>query len=164
MMRAMVQRWLWLFVCIPPLLVGCGHSNEQGTPAPAHREKPIPKEVLDGSVFHQYFPAKPEGPFTLSYEPDQKGLATALLKKNGKDVAKLIVRDTLLHPEETKPYQDTKKVLGGYPMIITPEKGVALLLGGRFQVEVRPINDSFTEEECKEWLKLFDLETLSRLA
>jgi hypothetical protein len=148
-------------------VVACAGGNPADTRwASAQQEsrnKPaVSKEALPGKEFNKFFP-KAEAPWDLTYKQEKQGTAIASLKKDGKEVATLTIFDTLSNPEAVKDYKETTQALAGYPLVAKGSKGTAILVAGRFQVQVRSTDNSFGEAERKEWLKKFDLDGLARL-
>jgi len=161
-------RCLAVFAALAPPLVlaGCGgqQTSRWDEAQRQSQNKPaVAKEAVEGGAFNKFFP-KAESPFDLVYKQEKKGTAIASLKKDGKEVATLTIFDTLSNPEAVKDYKETTQALAGYPVVAKGSKGTALLVAGRFQVQVRSTDDSFTEADRKEWLKKFDLDGLAKLA
>ncbi len=149
----------------PLVLTGCGQQTSRWDEAQqqSKNKAAVAKEAVDGSAFNKFFPEVAR-PFDLVYKQEKQGTAIASLKKDGKEVATLTIFDTLSNPEAVKDYKETTQALAGYPLVAKGSKGTALLVAGRFQVQVRSTDDSFTETDRKEWLKKFDLDGLAKLA
>jgi hypothetical protein len=127
------------------------------------RGKPaVAKESQAGSAFNRFFP-KVEAPFDLVYKQEKTGFVEASLKQDGKEVAVLTISDTTNNPEAAEKFKDSSENLGEYPLAPVGSRGTGLLVAGRYQVQVRSMDESFTEEDRREWLEKFDLTGLSQL-
>ena len=164
-----VNRHLALALLLLPLvllLAACGGNPAESRWASAQQEsrnKPaVSKEALPGSAFNKFFP-KAEAPWDLTYKQEKQGTAIASLKKDGKEVATLTVFDTVSEPEVAKEYKESTEALAGYPFVAKGAKGSAVLVANRFQVQVRSMDNSFGEDDRKEWIKKFDLDGISKL-
>ena len=148
------------------LVVACGgYPNETrwATAQQESRNKPaVSKEALPGSAFNKFFP-KAESPWDLTYKQEKQGTAIASLKKDGKEVAMLTVFDTVSEPDVAKQYKDSTQALAGCPLLAKGSKATAVLVANRFQVQVRSMDNSFGEDDRKEWLKKFDLDGIAKL-
>jgi hypothetical protein len=152
---------------LPPLAlaVACGGGNPADTrwASAQHETKPaVAKEALPGSAFNKFFP-KAEAPWDLTYKQEKQGTAIASLKKDGKEVAMLTVFDTVSEPDLAKEYKEATQALAGFPLVAKGAKGTAVLVANRFQVQVRSSDNSFTEDDRKEWIKKFDLDGIANL-
>ena len=127
------------------------------------RGKPaVSKESQAGSAFNRFFP-KVEAPFDLVYKQEKTGFVEASLKRDGKEVALLTISDTTNNPEAAEKYRESQEKLGEYPLAPVGSKGTGLLVADRYQVQVRSMDESFTEANRREWLEKFDLTGLSQL-
>ncbi len=122
----------------------------------------VSKEALDGKAFNKFFP-KVQAPWDLVYEQDKKGTAIANVKKDGKELAKLSVTDTISTPEAAEKYKTATEKRGGFPYLKTGSHEVGLLVDDRFQVKVKSMDDAFTLKDCDDWLEKFDLNGISKL-
>ena len=161
------SRRLVVLLFLPPLAlaVACGGGNPGDTrwASAQHDTKPaVAKEALPGSAFNKFFP-KAAAPWDLTYKQEKQGTAIASLKKDGKEVATLTVFDTISEPGVVKDYKEATQALAGCPLVAKGSKGTAVLVANRFQVQVRSMDDSFGEDDRKEWLKKFDLDGIAKL-
>jgi hypothetical protein len=168
-MHPVARRLLVGVLFLPPLaiVIACGGNPADTRWASAQKEsrnKPaVAKEALPGSAFNKFFP-KAESPWDLTYKQEKQGTAIASLKKDGKEVATLTVFDTVSEPDVAKEYKESTQALAGCPLVAKGDKGTAILVANRFQVQVRSApNSSFTEDDRKEWLKKFDLDGIANL-
>ena len=123
----------------------------------------VAKEATAGSEFNKFFP-KPEGDFDIVYTQEKAGFAQSKLVSKGKDVATLSIFDTVSNPESAAKYKDSQETIQEYPIIEVGENGTALLVGDRYQIQVRSTDANFSKSDREEWLKKFDLANLASLA
>ena len=148
------------------LVAGCGPTGGETrfSAALTHKGPAVAKEAVAGGKLNRFFP-KTEGEWDLVYTQEKHGMAQADLKKGGKAVAQLAIFDTVSNPEVAEEYQDAKDKLDGkYPLLAKGKLGTGILVGERFQVQVRTLPGSnFAEADRKEWLQKFDLAGLATL-
>jgi hypothetical protein len=129
----------------------------------ASRGKPaVANASQSGAAFNRFFP-KVEAPFDLVYKQEKSGFVEASLKRDGKEVALLTISDTTNNPVAAEKYEESLEKLGEYPLATVGSQGTGLLVANRYQVQVRSMDESFTEEDRREWLEQFDLTELSQL-
>jgi hypothetical protein len=126
-------------------------------------QKAVVREAVAGGEFNKMFP-KADGDFNLVYTQEKPGFAQAMLKKGGNEVATLSIFDTVSNPEAAADYKGAPDKLQTYPLMDKGENGTAVLVGDRFQVEVRSKDANFAKADRQEWLGKFDLANLERLA
>jgi hypothetical protein len=127
------------------------------------RGKPVvSKESQAGAAFNRYFP-KVTAPFDLVYKQEKTGFVEASLKRDGKEVALLTISDTTNNPGAAEKYKESSEKLGENPLAPVGSQGTGLLVADRYQVQVRSMDESFAEEDRREWLEKFDLTGLSQL-
>ncbi|VEP11993.1 conserved exported hypothetical protein [Hyella patelloides LEGE 07179] len=122
----------------------------------------VVQESEPGGNFNRYFPSASDG-YERVYTQEKKGFAEAKLKKDGEEVAVMAISDTLNNSAAKTKFQSSQETIAGYPAVKQGSKSNALLVGDRFQVKVSSRNDSFTENDRKDWLSKFDLQGLSGL-
>jgi hypothetical protein len=122
----------------------------------------VSKEALPGSSFNVMFPKK-GGDFDVVYTQEKTGFAQAKLVKKGQDVATLSIFDTVSNPEAADKYKESQETFEGYPIIEIGNMGTGLLVGGRYQVQIRSIDANFSKFDREDWLKKFDLANLAKL-
>jgi len=161
------QRWI---VVLLPLaaLAGAGCYREptrwDEVQQQTRRNAPaVAKDAVPGSEFNRMFP-KPEGDFDVVYTQEKAGFAEADLKKEGNVVATLAVSDTVSTPGAAQKYKDATARLKDYPMVDIGDNGTGVLVGDRFQVQLRSKDANFSKAEREEWLSKFDLANLASLA
>jgi hypothetical protein len=121
------------------------------------------REAVSGGVFNKFFP-KAEGDYDVVFTQKKIGYAEARLEKKGDAIATLSVFDTLSNPEAANKYSQATESLGRYPLVAIGKQGTAVLVADRFQVQVRSRPDSgMGADDRKEWLKKFDLKSISNL-
>ena len=122
----------------------------------------VAKEALPGANFNKFFP-KPEGDFDVVFTQEKAGFAQAKLVKKGQDVATLSIFDTVSNPEAAEKYKDTQETFEDYPIIEIGNNGTGLLVGDRYQVQIRSADANFSKFDREDWLKKFDLANLAKL-
>ena len=147
------------------LAAGCGPGGDTRFQAAQTQKGPaVAKEAVPGDKLNKFFP-KAEGEWDLVYTQEKQGMSQAELKKGGKAVALLAIFDTVTDSKVADEYQDAKEKLDDkYPIIGKGKLGTAVLVGDRYQVQVRTLPGAdFEEAERKEWLHKFDLAGLATL-
>jgi len=122
----------------------------------------VSREAVPGSAFNKLFP-KPSGDFDVVYSQEKAGFAQASLVKKGEDVATLSIFDTVSNPEAAEKYKDTTETFEGCPIIEIGNNGTGLLVGNRYQVQIRSKDANFSKFDREDWLKKFDLANLAKL-
>ena len=122
----------------------------------------VAKNATQGSKFNKLFPAASDG-YQRVFTQEKKGFAEAVLKKDGKEVAKMSVNDTTSNPSAAKKFDKSTKKISGYPAVEVGKKQTAVLVDGRYQVKISSRDDSFTASDREAWLKKFNLSGLARL-
>ena len=122
----------------------------------------VAKEAVPGSEFNKLFP-RPEGDYDVVYTQEKPGFAQAKLVKKGQDVATLSIFDTVSNPEAAAKYKDTTETFEGYPIAEIGNNGTGLLVGDRYQVQIRSADANFSKFDREDWLKKFDLANLAKL-
>jgi hypothetical protein len=123
----------------------------------------VDREAVAGGEFNKMFP-KGAGDYDIVYTQEKAGFAQAALKKGSDEVATLSIFDTVSNPDAAANYKGATEHLQSYPMIDIGENGTAVLIGERFQVQVRSKDANFSKADRQEWLGKFDLANLERLA
>jgi hypothetical protein len=127
------------------------------------RGKPaVSKAAQAGAAFNRFFP-KVEAPFDLVYKQEKTGFVEASLKRDGKEVAVLTISDTTNNPDAAEKYKESQEKLGDYPLAPVGSQGTGVLVAERYQVQVRSMDKSFTDDDRRGWLEKFDLTELSQL-
>ena len=167
-MHLAIRRLLIGLLLLPlvAMVVACGGNPAETRWATAQQESrnqpAVSKEALAGKEFNKFFP-KAQSTWDLTYKQEKPGTAIAILKKDGKEVATLTVFDTVSEPDVAKDYKESTEALAGCPLVAKGAKGTALLVANRFQVQVRSMDNSFTEDDRKAWIKKFDLDGIAKL-
>jgi hypothetical protein len=147
------------------LVAGCGPTGETRFQAAQTQKGPaVAKEAVPGDKLNKFFP-KADGDWDVVYTQEKQGMSQAELKKGGKAVAQLAIFDTVTDSKVADEYHDAKdKLADKYPMIAKGKLGTAVLVGERFQVQVRTLPGAdFEEADRKTWLQKFDLTGLATL-
>ena len=151
----MMRRFLIiLLIAIMPLAMSCRPIANTGTSALV--------EPRAGGDFNKFFP-KDEGDYNVLYTQEKEGFAQAKLNLKGVEVATLAVSDTVISVDALNKFKDSKEDIGGYPAAAVGALGTAVLVGDRFQVQVRSKDASFTADARKAWIEKFDLAGLAAL-
>ncbi|MBV8559106.1 MAG: hypothetical protein JO116_26495 [Planctomycetaceae bacterium] len=165
----LAARHQWFFVLFPlAALAGVGCYREptrwDEVQEKTRRITPaVSKEAVAGGEFNKMFP-KASGDYAIIYTQEKPGFAQADLNRQGSTVATLSIFDTVSNPEAAQDYRDATTQLGGYPLIDIGSKGTGVLVGNRFQVQVRSKDANFSKNDREDWLKKFDLANLESLA
>jgi hypothetical protein len=122
----------------------------------------VSKEAVPGASFNKLFP-KPEGDNDIVYTQEKTGFAQAKIVKKGQDVATLAIFDTVSDPSVADEYKKTEEKFEDFPIRDVGNNGTAILVGGRYQVQVRSTDANFTKFDREDWLKKFDLANLAKL-
>jgi hypothetical protein len=156
------QTWrrLGLLILVAVLAItasGCGQESRWDEADQTTKgERATSKDAVSGSTLNQFFPVPDEAKITFTQE--KLGFAQAKLTQDGQEVATLSISDTANNPDALTKFESTDEVLSGYPLATVGSKGSAILVGGRFQVQVRSVDAGFDRES---WLLEFDLDGLS---
>jgi len=147
-------------------LLGCQSSTRDTRfdAATSNTGPAVKKEAVAGDKLNAYFP-KDEGEWDVVYTQEKQGQSNAELKKGGKSVATLAIFDTVSNQEALDDFKDSKEKFNDkYPLAAKGKLGTAILVGDRFQVQVRsqPGVD-FSEADRKTWLGKFNLGGLETL-
>lgn len=122
----------------------------------------VAKNATQGSEFNKFFPSAGDG-YQRVFTQEKKGFAEAVLKKDGQDVAKLAINDTISLPAAAKKFDKSTKKISGYPAVEVGKTQTAVLVNNRYQVKVLSRNPEFTASDRETWLKKFNLSGLERL-
>lgn len=151
----MMRRFLLiLLIALMPLAISCRPVVNTGTSAMV--------DPRAGGDFNKFFP-KDEGDYNVLYTQEKEGFAQAKLNLNGTEVATLAVSDTVISVDALDKFKDSKEEIGGYPAAAVGALGTAVLVGDRFQVQVRSKDASFTADDREAWIEKFDLAGLAAL-
>jgi hypothetical protein len=165
----MVQVWLHrlLLVLFATLtLTGCreqptrwdtAEQETRGRQAPATVEQSV-----SGGELNRFFPAV-EAPWDIVFKQEKQGFAQASLQREGQELSVLSISDTTNNPDAREKFTGSNQQFNGYPRAAVGSKGTAILVGDRYQVQVRSMDPLFGEPERLEWLGKFDLRSLSNL-
>jgi hypothetical protein len=122
----------------------------------------VSKEAVPGASFNKLFP-KPEGDNDIVYTQEKTGFAQAKIVKKGTDVATLSIFDTVSNPEAADKYKEATEKFEEYPIMDIGNNGTGILVGGRYQVQIRSTDANFSKFDREDWLKKFDLANLAKL-
>ena len=161
-----------------PLLAVAGCNNAPPPPpppmtAPVRQTQPArpvgniqtadPNKPVEGSALNKIFPPS-QGDHKVVYTQEKRGFAQADVTQSGKKVAVLSISDTLTNPEARGKYASIAVQLAGYPSATIGSQGTAILVGDRFQVQVRSEGNALDAAGRAQWIQKFNLDALKRLA
>lgn len=132
--------------------------------APAGQAQAPAGKPVAGSAFNKLFPASGTDGYELVYTQEKEGFAQAEISKDGKKAAILSISDTATNPDALAKFKQSSRSIGGYPAADVGSNGTAILVGNRFQVQVRSNDASFSAADREAWLTKFKLDELARLA
>ena len=148
----------------------CRSNKEEPKQVPAPVERPagepkaIPqKEATEGAAFNKLFPAPADG-YKVVFTQEKDGFAQADLTHDGKKVAVMTISDTAANPSARDKFKSSSKQIAGHPAAAVGSQGTALLVGDRYQVQVRSLDPSFAPAAREAWLEKFKLTQLAALA
>jgi hypothetical protein len=160
------QRWLLVILPLAALVgSGCYHEPTRWDEVQKVTRRNVPAVATDavpGSLFNKMFP-KAEGDSDIVFTQEKAGFAQAKLVKKGDDVAMLSIFDTVSNPESAAKYKESTETFAGYPITEIGSNGTGLLVGDRFQIQIRSVNANFSKFEREDWLKKFDLANLAKV-
>jgi hypothetical protein len=76
-------------------------------------------------------------------------------------VAALTVSDTDANPSARAKFKSSSKQIAGFPAAAVGTLGTAVLVGERYQVQVRSADGAFTAADREAWLSKFKLAELA---
>lgn len=156
----MRRYFIILLVVLIPSLTPCGFVST-APPAPAPSEQSLVTPVA-GNEFNKFFPSDSDE-FDVVFTQEKSGFAQAVLNKDGEEVATFSVSDTDASPSARDKFAGSKDEISGYPAASSGSKGTAILVGDRFQIQIRSKADTFTAKDREAWLTQFDLSGLANL-
>ncbi|MEM9267279.1 MAG: hypothetical protein AAGA46_17315 [Cyanobacteria bacterium P01_F01_bin.13] len=120
------------------------------------------KTVINGGEFNKFFPSNGNG-YERVYTQEKDGFAEAKLKQDGNTLAMLSVSDTITNPNAATKYQNSERVLAGYPLAEVGSTATSVLVADRLQVKVLSRDTDFLPADREAWLEKFDLNGLAKL-
>lgn len=119
-------------------------------------------EPVAGGELNKFFP-KQESPYDLVFKQEKQGFALASVQQGGDDVAQLSITDLRSNISAADKFRQGADHISGYPLANSGSKGTVLLVGNRYQVQVRSLVDAVDETARKAWLQKFNLAALEEL-
>lgn len=152
-----MRRLLFIvLIALIPLTISCRPIvNMGGTAAMV--------EPVAGGEFNKFFPAD-DGDYDVVFTQEKEGFAQAQLNFQGSEVATLSVSDTANNPDALDKFEGADATVAGHPTASVGSLGTAILVGDRFQIQIRSKDDSFTADQRATWIEQFDLDGLTDLA
>ncbi len=108
------------------------------------------------------FPASYDG-YKVTYTQEKTGFAQADVTQSGKKIATISVSDTLTNPSAKSKF-GVGSTIAGHPGASIGSLGTAVLIGDRFQVQVRSEGAVLDAAGREAWIQKFNLDALARLA
>lgn len=143
-----------------------GSSSSSSSTSKTYKEaKPTKVDKaakMDGKAFNKFFAKDADG-HKVVFTTEKVGTSQAKLKKDGKEVATFTITDLVGDQTKLDAYKKAKGKIGTYPMLAKGSKGTALLVGNRYQVQIRAKDAKLDEAARKKWLEKFDLKGLAML-
>ncbi len=137
-------------------------QTSQATATPSFGLDLSKYKPLAGKEFNKFFPSKSSG-YDVNFAQEKVGTSQAKLKKSGKEVATLTVTDLASNPKTRDKYLTTSTKVGNYPSTTVGSLGTSILVGERFQVQVRSKDQTFSASDREAWLKKFNLTSIANL-
>lgn len=123
------------------------------------------QEPVEGGDLNAFFPdedALQDDGYDLVFKQEKDGFAMASLQKDGDELAQLSLTDLRSNPSAVDKFKASRDRIGGFPSVVVGSKGTAVLVGGRYQAQVRERTDLGLRERAK-MLERFDLSGLADL-
>lgn len=121
-------------------------------------------EPVEGGELNRFFPNESElkdAGYDLVYKQEKDGFVLASLTRDGAELANLSITDMRSNPDGTDKFLKSVDRIGAYPIVASGSKGDAVLVGQRFQVQVRE-REGFDRRNRAALLEKFDLDALDR--
>ena len=115
---------------------------------------PAAAAPVAGKTFNKLFPPSGDG-FVIQFTQEKDGYAQADMLKGTKKVAQLSMSDTEANLPARDKFKDSAKKIGGNPAASVGSMGTAVLIAGRYQVQVRSTDPSFTAADRETWIAKF---------
>ena len=133
-------------------------SGTETVPVPGKQvpAAPVPATPVAGKNFNKVFPVSADG-FSVQFTQEKDGYAQADLLKGGKKLAQFSVSDTEANPTARDKFKNSTKQIGGHASAAVGSMGTAVLVAGRYQVQVRSTDPSFTAADREAWIAKFKL-------
>lgn len=146
-------------------LGGCGKaepSRWEAAQQSTANQPAVAEQSVEGSSFNRFFP-QAERPWDIVFKQEKTGFAQASLQKDGREMAVLSVSDTVNNPDALQKYQSSGVSLDAYPRAEIGADATAVLVGDRYQVQIRSQDPEFGPAEREAWLRKFHLEAIGRI-
>ena len=139
----------------PAGMPGLPPDPRAGRTAPTTRNAPLsdvggaalPSKPVDGSALNKFFPKG------VTFTQEKKGYSMANIQGGT-----LSITDLAGNPSGRDKYRASTTQLDGYPMVAVGNQGIAILVGDRYQVQVRSVAPG-----REDWLKKVNLSGLAGL-
>jgi hypothetical protein len=150
-----------LVLGLAALIAGsCGRSSPPETSAPAQQQQQAAGgSITVGGDLNASFP-KVDAPYTLTFTQEKAGYAQADLSRDGEKLAQLSVSDTNANPSARDKFASSSRSFAGHPSASVGSQGTAILVNGRYQIQVRSQSASFSAQDREAWLARFQTSSL----
>jgi hypothetical protein len=122
----------------------------------------LPAKPVPGGSLNKFFPNDADG-FDRVFTQEKNGFAMANLNKGGKLVATLSINDTAGNSSARDKFKTAGRSVAGYPATNDGMSGIAVLVGDRYQIKVRPSGPTLSDADLQNWIEKFDLSGLASL-
>jgi hypothetical protein len=133
---------------------------QQETTQNKESSKEVSKDAHAGKDFNKFFPSDGNG-YERVFTAEKKGYAEAILKKDGQEVAKLAISDTISDPTVADKFKGSSDKISGYPAAKQGKTKTSILVGDRYQVTIT--SKTLSESDRKEIFSQFNLSGLENL-
>jgi len=120
--------------------------------------------AISSATLNRAFPSVGDAGYRLAYTKEKDGFSQADLSQDGKKIAMLTVSDTDTNPSARNKFKASAKKIAGFPAASLGGYETAVLVGGRYQVQVRSVAPNFTAGDREAWLARFKLAELAAVA
>jgi len=147
-----------LVLGLAALITGsCGRSTPPEATTP--RQQAPRGAIIVGGDLNAAFP-KVDAPYTLTFTQEKPGYAQADLSRDGEKLAQLSVSDTNANPSAREKFGSSSRSIAGHPSASVGSQGTAILVNGRYQIQVRSQSASFGAQDREVWLARFQTSSL----
>lgn len=122
-------------------------------------------EPVAGGELNKFFPNEADlkdAGYDLVFKQEKDGFAMASITKDDAELANVSITDMRSNPDGTDKFLKSVDRVGSHPVVASGSKGTAVLVGGRFQVQVRE-RENFDRRNRAALLEQFDLDGLEAL-
>lgn len=122
----------------------------------------LPGNAVDGSKLNRFFP-KDSAVDRIVFLQEKRGTVLAELRQGKAVVAQISITDAAANPSLRAKFASPSGAIAGYPAAGNTERESAILVADRYQVKVRSMTETFTDQDREAILGRFDLGGLTGL-